>query len=77
MVTAIVKIAEVLLCGTIGQPNNVMKSKMAAPGEFKRKKGDNQILLYPAQKSYIHVFQQKLNWDRIFNDLTNVNLFQE
>ena len=70
MVVAIVKYAEVLLCETIEQPYYVMKSKMAAPGKFKRKRGDNQILFSPTQKSYFHVFQRNLKLGCIFNNLT-------
>ena len=50
-----------------------MKSNMTAPGKFKRKLGDNQILFCLTQKSY---FPMKFEMRLYFQQL-NVNLFQE
>ena len=46
---------------------------MMAPGKFKRKIGDNQILFCPTQKSY---FSTKFELRLCFQQF-NVNLFQE
>ena len=61
---------EVLLCETIEQPLHVMKSKMAAPGKFKTKMGDNQILFCQMLENYFHVFQRNVKVDCIFDNLT-------
>ena len=69
--------AEVLfLFTTIEQPYDVMKSKMAAPGNLKAKIGDNQIPFCPILKYYFHVFQRNFKV-RLYFQQFNVNLVQE